>query len=175
MIMKVTITHSKPSQQQRVKHSTNPSLCCGLDSLLSLLRGNASSLGKDYGVDWWFSDCTYQCYVDLDLRFKCSCKIIIIHNISSIICQWVWDNCTDKYWSSCCCGRDTDLSLMIGHLILSFWIFVGWWIPRWLFINEMYLRDIIILILYAWRIHIKVIVTLLNWSGMINGWAAWVV
>ena len=145
MITKVMIIHFESSQQQRVEHSPNPSLCCGLDS------------GQDYWVYQWFSDRTYEHYADLNLGFNCSCKIVIIHDISGIISQWVWDNCTDKYWSPCCCGRDTDLSLMIGHSSLSFWIFICWWIPWWFFSSKVNLRDIIIFIFCdTWGIHIKV-------------------
>ena len=156
MATKATIIHSESSQQQRVEHSPDPSLCCILKSLLSFLWGNAPLFCQDYGVFWWFFN-TYWYYADLNLGFNCSCKIVIIHDISGIVSQWIWDNCADEYWSPCCCGRDTVLSLMINHSNLSYWIFISWWIPRWVFSSEMNCRDIIILIFCdTWGIHIKV-------------------
>ena len=85
IIAKIPIICLELSQQQRVEHSLNLFLSCGLYSLLGFLRGNVPSVSKDYLHYWWFSDCAYQLYTDLDLDWQSNCKIIIIHNISSII------------------------------------------------------------------------------------------
>ena len=136
-ITKISIISSESSWQWSVEHSPNPSLHFGLNSLLSFLRCNILSFSQDYRLYWWFSDHAYQHHADLNLRFKCSCKIVTIHNISGIISKLVWDKCADKYWSPCHCGRDTDLTLMIKHRSLSFWIFISLWIPRRSFCSEM--------------------------------------
>ena len=112
-IMKIFIIYSEWSWQWSVEHRLKPSLYCGLDSHLSILRDDVPSFCQDYRLYWWFSDHAYLHYVDLNLGWQCSSKIIIIHNISRIISKCVWDNCADKYWSLFCCGRDTDLTSMI--------------------------------------------------------------
>ena len=76
----------------KVEHSPNPSLGCGLHSLQGFIMIYPPSCSKDYRPYWWFSHHANQCYADLNLCLQCSLKIIIIHNISSIINQWVWDN-----------------------------------------------------------------------------------
>ena len=89
MIMKVTIICSESFWKWRVEHSPNPSLHCVLYSLLSFFRGNTRLFSQDNRLYWLFYDHVYQHYADLDLGLKCSCKIIHIHNISSIVSQWV--------------------------------------------------------------------------------------
>ena len=84
----------------------NHCLHCDLDSLPTLLlTKNAASFSHSYQLYWRFSDHAYRCYADLNLGRQWRSKIIIIHNISDILSQWVWDNCTDTYWSSCHCGK----------------------------------------------------------------------
>ena len=70
MITKIPIICSESSWKQRVEHSPNPSLSCGFYSLLSFLRGNAPSFCQEYRLYWWFSNCAYQQYADLDLGFQ---------------------------------------------------------------------------------------------------------
>ena len=85
MITKIMNIHSELSWQQGVEHSPNPFLCCRLDSLLGLLRGNDTLFGQDYQIYWQISYHTDQRYADLNLGLKYSCKVVIIHYISDII------------------------------------------------------------------------------------------
>ena len=61
MITKISFICFELSQQQRLEHSPNPSLCYDLNSLLSFLRGNTLSFSQDYWLYWQFSDHAYQC------------------------------------------------------------------------------------------------------------------
>ena len=97
MITKILIICFESSWHQRVEHSPNPSLSCGLNSHLSFFKGNFPSFSQEYWLYLMFSDYTNQLYADLNWGSQWSYKIIIIHDTSSIISQWVWDNCADKY------------------------------------------------------------------------------
>ena len=172
MIIVIMNICSKSSRWWGVEHSPNPSLSCDLNSLLGFLQGYSPLLGQDYRLYWWFSDLAYQCYADLNLDCWCSCKIIIIHDIYSITCQWVWGNCAYNYWSSCYCGRDAGLTLMICHLSLTFWIYICRWIPWRYFWNEINLWIFLILIFWkTWWMHIKIAgnTILLQWDNEWGG------
>ena len=107
--------------------------------LLDLIQGYPSSFCQNNKLHRWLSDCSSQQHIDLNLGFKSSCKIVIIHDINSInsiISLLIQDNCADKYESNCHSGRDDDLSEIVYHLSFSFWDFVCWYISRWLFCCE---------------------------------------
>ena len=110
MISKILIICFESSWLWRVEHSLNPSLSYGFYSLLSY--SGVHLIAKTIGCAASFWPCL-QYYADMNLGWQCSCKIIIVHNISGIISQWVWGNCTNIYWSPCHCGRDTDLTSKI--------------------------------------------------------------
>ena len=108
MITNVLVNCSEFSQQWKMENILNLSLSSYLNSLLGFIQG--------YPI--------YDKYTDLNLGWQCSWKILIIHDVDRFTSQWAQDNCADKYWSPCHCGRDDYLSLVVYHSSFSYWEFI---------------------------------------------------